>query len=202
MKQNIFKKILITGIAAAVMLCPAFAFATDTNTDQSINEDAIQETIADGGTADPHGEVGSYWTFKKSSETSDLISSKTQKMSACCGKGLTPLVTITRTFSASFSSGFPAAVKSQVLSSCSASVGVSLTNSQTYTAEKNTKSGKESHIVFIPRYVKVSGTAYHRSTLGEVISKKPVSASYPKKYQGFADGSFRLEYHTAGKCNR
>ncbi len=28
MKQNIFKKILITGIAAAVMLCPAFAFAT------------------------------------------------------------------------------------------------------------------------------------------------------------------------------
>ena len=180
------KKVLIVVMALIVVgSCSIGVYAND---------------IYDDGTVKPRGEVGYYWTFSKKSQSKYSAKSRTKKVSACYEKGMAAQITSSKTYTASFSSGCPSGVKNKIFSACTISIGKSLTNSKTYS--KTNKSKQDAHIIFTPYYVKVTGKAYKRSTLGGILSSKSVTGYYPKKEDGFVDGRFSLEYHKPNKCNR
>lgn len=192
------KKIIVFMITLVLMFAASTSvYATE---ESNMNEPALVE-IEQPNEIEPNGEVGYYWTFTKKSQTKYTADDKTKKVSACYAAGMTAEVTSSKTYSASFSSGCPSAVKTNIFNSCTISIGKSLTNSKTYSG-KNTSAVKDAHIIFTPYYVKIVGTATQRSTLGEVLSTKAVTARYPKKADGFVDGRFSLEYHAVNQCNR
>ena len=149
------------------------------------------------------GEVGSFWTFAKTDEKKYYSTSRAKKVSADYNPGSSCTVSTSKTFSVSFSATLNSSQKGLIKRSASANVVNSITSATSYSLPN--KSKKYAHVLFTPRYDKITGKLKERNTMdGSLIKQKSVTAYYPVKLasKGELDGTYDLEYHAKNKCNR